>query len=115
VIAAATPPKAKPQVKPKPKPLACARFAIQQTTVRVGEKSKVTLRVTRGGKGLADARIHITGPGVNKYVITGRNGNVVATVNASRTGIITLRLTKPAGCAVKRVGVLGALEPPVTG
>ena len=39
----------------------------------------------------------------------------MTTVRAAKAGIISIKLTSPAKCAEKRVGVLGAFEPPVTG
>ncbi|MFN0153417.1 MAG: hypothetical protein ACKVUT_03470, partial [Gaiella sp.] len=112
----ATPPtRPKPKPKPKPKVKTCPVFVIQQRTITAGSRSTISIRVTSGGKSVAGAKLRIKGPGIDKFVTADESGRVTTTVRASEAGIITIKLTRPAKCAEKRVGVLGAFEPPVTG
>ena len=41
-----------------------------------GKSQKITVKVTQGKKGVAGAKVKITGPGISKTVTSGKNGKV---------------------------------------
>ena len=124
VVAPITPPKPKPTpkpkpaAKPKPKPRAavCTTFTVVQKVVSAGLPSRLAARVTADGRGVLGATIRIKGLGIDKTVRSLGNGWAITRVNAAKPGILTVRLVRPKSCTPgKRVGVVGAFEPPVTG
>ena len=53
-----------------------------------GKSQKITpSKVTQGKKGVAGAKVKITGPGISKTVTSGKNGKVTVTVKPSKPGI----------------------------
>jgi uncharacterized repeat protein (TIGR01451 family) len=116
VTAPVTPPKAKPKAKPKSTAEECATFAVIQKVITAQQPSRIAVKVAEGGKALAGAQVRIQGPGILKLVRSDAKGWAITRVNAAKAGIITVRLSSPKSCTPgKRVGVVGAFEPPVTG
>jgi uncharacterized repeat protein (TIGR01451 family) len=111
-------PKAKPKAKPKPKPEAevCTTFAVVQKVITAQRPSRLAVKVVEAGKPVAGARVRIQGAGILRFVRSNEQGWAIARVNAAKAGIVTVRLASPKSCTPgKRVGVVGAFQPPVTG
>jgi hypothetical protein len=85
-------------------------------TVPAGRKSGVLLTLRAGGKPIAGARIRLVGPGLNKVVVTGKNGKVLARFTTTKPGIVHVSALKPHhSCSTQRLGAVGVFEPPLTG
>jgi hypothetical protein len=110
-------PKPRPTPKPKPKPVEiCSKVTLAKRTVPAGRRSGVLLTLRAGGKLIAGARIRLVGPGLNKVVVTGRNGKVVAKFTTSKPGIVHITALKPHhSCTTQRLGAAAVFEPPLTG
>ena len=114
VVAPVTPPK--PPKPPVVKPAICANLTVVQKSITVGKKNTLTMTVKAGGKPVKGAKVKIKGPGINKTATTNSKGIAKVTLSPKRAGIITVTVTKPKSCSsARRVGVVGAFEPPVTG
>jgi uncharacterized repeat protein (TIGR01451 family) len=113
VPAPLVPPTPKPQ--PKPQPVVCYTFTVSTKTVTVGKTKRIVVTVRSRGKVVANAKVRITGAGVDKTVRTGKNGRAVITITAKKAGILKINVLQKAVCGSKRIGVVGAFEPPVTG
>ena len=104
-----------PKPKPKPLPVVCYTFTISTKSVTVGKTKRIAVRVTLRGKAVAGAKVRVTGAGINKTVRTGKNGRVLISIRAKKAGILKITVLQKAVCGSKRIGVVGAFEPPVTG
>ena len=80
-----------------------------------GKSQKVKVTVKKGSKGVAGAKVKITGPGISKTVRTGKNGVVIASVKPAKPGIIRVSIVGAKACNTQRIGAIGVYEPPVTG
>ena len=109
------------RVKPPVKPPVVAPEICNTVTVTPkmlkgnGKSQKITVKVTQGKKGVAGAKVKITGPGISKTVTSGKNGKVTVTVKPSKPGIIRVEIQNKKACNTQRIGVVGVFEPPVTG
>jgi uncharacterized repeat protein (TIGR01451 family) len=117
VTAPVTPPQPKAKAKPKPKPKeVCTNFAVVQKVITAQRPSRLAVKVVEAGKAVAGATVRIQGAGILKFARSNKQGWAITRVNAAKAGIITVRLASPKSCTPgKRVGVVGAFEPPVTG
>lgn len=61
------------------------------------------------------ARVAISGKGIDKVVRTGKSGRVSTTIAPSQSGIIRVSIRAAKACNTQRIGVVGVIEPPVTG
>ena len=113
VVAPLTPPTPKP--KPKPKPVVCDTFTVTPKTTTVGKKKTIVVRVTAAGKPVAGQTVVVRGGGVLKKGKTNKNGVARITITPKKAGIITVTIPQKISCSTKRIGVVGAFEPPVTG
>jgi uncharacterized repeat protein (TIGR01451 family) len=104
-----------PKPKPKPQPVVCYTFTVSTKTVTVGKTKTIVVTVKSRGKAVANARVRISGAGITKIVRTNKNGRAVITVKPKRAGILKIAVLQKALCGSKRIGVVGAFEPPVTG
>ena len=110
VTAPVTPP------TPKPQPEICELLTATPKVLKAnGKAQKINVKVTKGKKPVAGAKVKITGPGINKTVTTGKNGKVTVTVKPGKPGIIRLAIQGAKTCNTQRIGVVGVYEPPVTG
>ena len=101
--------------KPKP-PEICELLTVTPKMLKAtGKSQKIIVKVTKGGKAVAGAKVKITGPGSTKTVKTGKNGKVDVTMKPSKPGIIKLAIQGAKTCNTQRIGVVGVFEPPVTG
>ena len=107
----------KPPVKPPVvAPEICNTVTVTPKMLKGNGKSqKITVKVTQGKKGVAGAKVKITGPGISKTVTSGKNGKVTVTVKPSKPGIIRVEIQNKKACNTQRIGVVGVFEPPVTG
>ena len=106
----------KPPVKPVVAPEICNTVTVTPKMLKGNGKSqKITVKVTQGKKGVAGAKVKITGPGISKTVTSGKNGKVTVTVKPSKPGIIRVEIQNKKACNTQRIGVVGVFEPPVTG
>ena len=110
VTAPVTPP------TPKPQPEICELLTVTPKVLKAnGKAQKINVKVTKGKKPVAGAKVKITGPGINKTVKTGKNGKVTVTVKPGKPGIIRVAIQGANTCNTQRIGVVGVYEPPVTG
>jgi len=71
--------------------------------------------VRENGKGVAAVQVVVTGKGMTKRGRTNKAGVARIVINASRPGILQIRVPRHATCNRQRIGVLGVFTPPVTG
>jgi len=101
--------------KPKPQPPVCYTFTVSSKTLTVGKKSTVVVTVRDKGKPVRGAKVVVTGKGITKTGKTGRDGKARITITPKQAGILTIRVPQKIVCGARRIGVIGAFEPPVTG
>ncbi len=106
-----------PTPKPKPHPKPCLALNVTPKMIKAdGKPDKVVVKVTAGSKAVAGAKVAVHGTGIEMSGRTGSNGVVVFTVNASKTGLITVSTPETRhSCGSRRIGVAGVFLPPVTG
>jgi hypothetical protein len=80
-----------------------------------GKAQTIKLKVTKGSKGFAGAKIKLSGPGISKSVRTGKNGLASVSIKPTKPGIIKVEIVGAKACNTQRLGVIGVFEPPVTG
>ena len=103
----------KPPVR-KP-PVVCYTFTVSSKTLTVGKKQTIVVTVKNKGNAVKGAKVIVKGAGISKSAITGKNGKARITITAKKAGIITVRVPQQIVCGGRRIGVVGAFEPPVTG
>ena len=110
------PPTAKPKPKPKKStPTVCTVITINTKSVAMGKTSRITVKVTAGGKALAGGKVRFKGAGMNKVVKVNKAGVAIVSLSPKVAGIITVTVVGKKACSTQRLGVVGAFEPPVTG
>ncbi len=109
--------KPKPKLKPKPKPIptVCTVITINTKSVAMGKTSRITVKVTAGGKAVAGGKVRFKGAGMNKVVRANKAGVAIVSLSPKVAGIITVTVVGKKACSTQRLGVVGAFEPPVTG
>jgi uncharacterized repeat protein (TIGR01451 family) len=122
VTAPVTPPTTKPTSKPKPKPQVkpkpdiCRVLKVTPGLVKAnGRQQLVLAKVTRSKTPVAGVAVRFTGSGLAKLVETNKQGVARLAVTPSKAGIMIVRITSAKACNTARIGVVGVLEPPVTG
>jgi uncharacterized repeat protein (TIGR01451 family) len=122
VTAPVTPPTTKPTPKPqpkphvKPKPDICRVLKVTPGLVKANGRLQVVLaKVTRSKTPVAGIAVRFTGSGLTKLVKTNKQGVARLSVKPSKAGIMIVRITSAKACNTARIGVVGVLEPPVTG
>jgi uncharacterized repeat protein (TIGR01451 family) len=124
VTAPVTPPTTKPTPKPKPKPKPhvkpkpdiCRVLKVTPGLVKANSRLQVVLaKVTRSKTPVAGVAVRFTGSGLTKLVKTNKQGVARLSVKPSKAGIMIVRITSAKACNTARIGVVGVLEPPVTG
>ena len=112
VVAPAKPPVKPPVVAPE----ICNTVTVVPKTLKAtGKTQKIVVKVTQGKKGVAGAKVKITGAGISKTVKSGKNGKVTVTFKPTKPGIIKVEIQNKKACNTQRIGVVGVFEPPVTG
>lgn len=128
VSAPFTPPTAKPKPrakakaarrptrKPAVKTAVCLELRIVQKAISAGASSRVTMRVRAGGRPAKGVALRLRGAGIDRTVRTNALGLARALVAPRVAGIVTVSVVNAKACgSARRVGVVGAFEPPVTG
>ena len=123
VVGKATPP-AKPKSKPKPKTKPktssatelCKTVGVSTKMVRAnGQAQLISVKVTEAGKPKSGVHVLVRGAGIRKTARSGNGGVARITVTPAKGGIVTVSVQNAKRCNTKRIGVVGAFEPPVTG
>jgi hypothetical protein len=81
----------------------------------VGKRSVVTVTVRNRGRLVRNARVLVRGAGISASARTNARGQARLVVMPKRAGLLQLRVSGQASCAAKRVGVVKAAGPPLTG
>jgi uncharacterized repeat protein (TIGR01451 family) len=120
VVAQVKPPDPKPKPKPKrrptAKPVICATLTVTQKLVRAdGSRQVLRATVRAKKKPIAGVRVRVEGPGLRLAARTNRHGVAKAVVKPKKAGIIRISVAGTKACNTRRIGVVGAFEPPVTG
>ena len=117
VVAPLAPPTKKPKAKAKAraKPVACYTFSVTPKMISAGKSKTVVVTVRLAGKPVRGAKVVVRGAGILKSGRTNAQGRALIRVTARKPGILRVSVVSKASCATKRVGVVGAFEPPVTG
>jgi uncharacterized repeat protein (TIGR01451 family) len=108
-----TPPAPRP--KPRPKPVVCYTVTVNTKALTVGRAKTLTVTVRASGKPARGARVVVRGAGVLRSARTNAQGKVVFRITPRRAGIVTVTAPQRISCGSRRIGVVGAFEPPVTG
>jgi uncharacterized repeat protein (TIGR01451 family) len=94
----------------------CYAVAVSPHSLTAGKRSTLVLSVHMLGKPAKNARVRVTGAGVSKVSgPTNAKGIVRVSVKPAKPGILRFQPVAHSGCAVPRIGVIGAFTPPVTG
>jgi Prealbumin-like fold domain len=99
-------------------PNACYRLVAGPRTVRLGSGRAIVALVAIRGKPVRNAWVELTGAGVSERTLTPTKGRARFIVKLARNGILVIRARRQYGCpsaAVRRVGVIAARTPPITG
>jgi uncharacterized repeat protein (TIGR01451 family) len=99
----------------KPKKLVCDSFTATPKSLTVGKRSTIVVRVTAGGKPAKGRKVIVKGAGISKSAKTNAKGVARIVVKPRRAGIVTITVPQKIVCGAKRIGVVGAFQPPVTG
>ena len=83
--------------------------------MRAARRTALTVRVGQGGKPVAGATVVITGPGIRRSGNTGSTGLFRTSVTPHSAGVLTVDLRGAEACRVRRIGLVAATTPPVTG
>jgi hypothetical protein len=104
-----------PPLKPPP---ACYTLSVSPRVVRVGGLVRVLTRVHLGRRPVPGVRVYVVGPGVSLVRTTGSSGQTAFVFSPQSRGFLHVSIRKAFDCPKrppKKIGVLGAATPPVTG
>jgi uncharacterized repeat protein (TIGR01451 family) len=94
----------------------CASLTVTPRQLTVGKKRTIVARVRlSNGRPFARARVRVVAPGITKAKLTNARGIVRITVRPTRAGIARVNVVNNPRCAVRRVGIIGVFQPPLTG
>ncbi|MFL5963930.1 MAG: hypothetical protein ACJ757_13670 [Gaiellaceae bacterium] len=94
----------------------CYAVAVSPHSLLAGKRSTLVLSVHMLGKPAKNARVRVTGAGISKTSgPTNARGVVRMSVKPAKPGILRFQPVAHKGCALPRIGVIGAFTPPVTG
>jgi hypothetical protein len=106
-------------IKPPPvPPPACKKLSVARGTVAVGRRVLVVARVHLGRRPVPGVRVYVVGPSVSAVRTTGRRGRALFVLRFQRLGAFRVSIRKALGCPKpppKKIGIVGAATPPVTG
>jgi hypothetical protein len=108
-------------VTPKPPlipPAACYTLSLGHRTAIVGKPVLVLARVHLGRRPVRGVQVFAEGPGVSALRTTARTGRARFVLTPSRRGVLRVSIRKAFDCPKrppKKIGVVGAVTPPVTG
>jgi hypothetical protein len=104
-----------PPLKPPP---ACYKLSVAPRSVAVGRRVLVVARVHLGRRGVPGVRVYAVGPSLSIVRTTGRRGRALFSVTFQRRGLLHVSIRRAFACPKpppKKVGIVGAATPPVTG
>jgi uncharacterized repeat protein (TIGR01451 family) len=104
-----------PVVPRQPKKLVCDSFTATPKSLTVGKKATIVVRVTAAGKPTKGRKVVAKGAGIAKTTRTNAKGVARIVVRPRKAGIVTITVPQKLACGAKRIGVVGAFQPPVTG
>ena len=104
-----------PAVKRTPKRVVCDTVTAGPKSLSVGRRGTIVVRVTAAGKPVKGKKVVVRGAGIFKSGRTNGNGVARIVVRPRRAGIVTITVPQKIVCGAKRIGVVGAFQPPVTG
>jgi hypothetical protein len=81
----------------------------------VGQARTLVVTVKARGKAVKGASVVVRGAGILKSARTNAQGRATIQVTPRRAGIVTVTVPQKIVCGARRIGVVGAFEPPVTG
>jgi uncharacterized repeat protein (TIGR01451 family) len=96
-------------------PSVCYGLTVRPTSLSVGHRTIVRVKVTQQGKGVSGVRVVIVGKGVNKAATTNAKGVATFVIKSMKPGILQIRVPAHSTCRRQRIGVVGVFTPPVTG
>lgn len=99
-------------------PSVCYTLSARPRTGTAGRPVRVVARVHFGRRPVAGVRVYLRGPGVAAVRTTGRNGRAHFVVTPRRRGILRVSIRQALDCPKrppKKIGIVGAATPPVTG
>jgi uncharacterized repeat protein (TIGR01451 family) len=99
----------------QPKRLVCDSFTATPKSLTVGKRSTIVVRVTAGGKPAKGRKVVVKGAGISKSARTNAKGVARIVVKPRKAGIVTITVPQKLACGAKRIGAVGAFQPPVTG
>jgi uncharacterized repeat protein (TIGR01451 family) len=100
----------------KPRQIVCDSFTATPKSLTVGKRATIVVRVTAGGKPAKGRRVIVKGAGISKSARTNGKGVARIVVKPRKAGIVTITVPQERiACGAKRIGVVGAFQPPVTG
>jgi hypothetical protein len=108
-------------VSPEPPltpPSSCYTLSARPRTGTAGKPVRVIARVHLGRRPVAGVRVYLTGPGVSVVRTTTQTGRVRFVVSLHRRGVLRVSIRKAFDCPQrppKKIGIVGAVTPPVTG
>jgi hypothetical protein len=104
-----------PPLKP---PSACYTLSATPRSATAGKRVRVVARVHLGRTPIAGVQAHLRGAGVSALGTTSRTGRAAFVVTPRRRGVLRVTIRKAFDCPQrppKKIGVVGAATPPVTG
>ena len=104
-----------PPLKP---PSACYTLSATPRTATAGRRVRVVARVHLGRAAIAGVQVYLRGPGVSAVRRTSGAGRAPFVVTPRRRGVVRVTIRKAFDCPQrppKKIGVVGAATPPVTG
>jgi uncharacterized repeat protein (TIGR01451 family) len=104
-----------PAVKRAPKKVVCDTVTAGPKSLSVGRRGTIVVRVTAAGKPVKGRKVVVKGAGILKTGRTNAKGVARIVVRPRRAGIVTITVPQKIVCGAKRIGVVGAFQPPVTG
>jgi len=94
----------------------CYAVAVSPHSLIAGKYSTLKLSVHMLGKPAKNARVHVSGAGIDKTSgPTNGQGIVHMRIKPAKPGILRFAPVAHKGCSAPRIGVIGAFKPPVTG
>jgi hypothetical protein len=91
-------------------------ISVAPGSLTAGSHALLRLRVTGNKKAISGVRVEVKGAGILKLSArTDAAGRVTMKLNPKKPGIVVLKSPSHVSCATRRIGVVGAFTPPVTG
>jgi uncharacterized repeat protein (TIGR01451 family) len=96
-------------------PSVCYALTVRPTSLTVGHRTIVHVKVTQQGKAVSGVRVVIVGKKINRASTTNGRGVATFVIKSASPGILQIRVPTHSTCRKQRIGVVGVFTPPVTG